>query len=213
MDVNTVNIYGRIPPMTGTYHHGALHQAILDAAVEEARRSGPQGVQVRALAKTVGVSPAAVYRHVPSIDALLAEVAQVVRERLAVRLTEERDRTPNRRTRKATALDRFGCIGRGYVEFALAEPHLFDTAFTPTTGCTTRPDDPSPWEVLMNGIRELVDAGVVPPDQADRAALIAWAGVHGISSILVRQAAVGPIDSSEAIDTVLDGILRSIETL
>lgn len=140
------------------------------------RRSGPQGVQVRALAKTVGVSPAAVYRHVPSIDALLAEVAQVVRERLAVRLTEERDRTPTRRTRKATALDRFGCIGRGYVEFALAEPHLFDTAFTPTTGCTTRPDDPSPWEVLMNGIRELVDAGVVPPDQADRAALIAWAG-------------------------------------
>lgn len=211
--MNAVNIYGRIRLMTGSYHHGALHRAILDAAVEEARRSGPQGVQVRALAKTVGVSPAAVYRHVPSIDALLAEVAQVVRERLAVRLAEQRDRTPNRRTRKATALDRFGSIGRGYIDFALAEPHLFDTAFTPTTGCTTRPDEPSPWDVLMGGIKELVDAGVVPQGQADRAALIAWAGVHGISSILVRQAAVGPINSDDAITTVLDGILRSIETL
>lgn len=196
-----------------SYHHGALHQAILDAAVEEARRHGPQGVQVRALAKIVGVSPAAVYRHVPSIDALLAEVAQVVRERLAVQLTESRDRTPNQRTRGATALERFGSIGRGYIDFALAEPHLFDTAFAPTTGCTPRPDDPSAWQVLVDGVQELVDTGVVPQTQADRAALIAWAGVHGISSILVRQAAVGPLDSDDAITTVLEGILRSIETL
>ena len=198
---------------TRSYHHGALHQAILDAAVEEARRHGPQGVQVRALAKIVGVSPAAVYRHVPSIDALLAEVAQIVRERLAIRLTESRDRTPNQDTRRATALERFGSIGRGYIDFALAEPHLFDTAFAPTTGCTPRPDDPSAWQVLVDAVQELVDTGVVPQTRADRAALIAWAGVHGISSILVRQAAVGPLDSDDAITTVLEGILRSIETL
>lgn len=195
------------------YHHGALHQAILDAAIEEARRSGPQGVGVRALAKIVGVSPAAVYRHVPSIDALLAEVAQIARERLAAKLTEQRDLTPPRRTRRATAQARFGAIGRGYIDFALSEPRLFDTAFGPTTVCLERPDDPSPWQVLVDGIGELVTAGVVPADMADRAAMIAWAGVHGIASILVRQALTGPLDSDSAIDAVLDGIRRSLETL
>lgn len=68
-------------------------------------------------------------------------------------------------------------------------------------GCTRR------------GVRELADAGVLPAAKADEAALIAWSGVHGVASILVRQAAVGPLGTDEAIETVLDGILRSLETL
>lgn len=197
----------------GSYHHGALHQAILQAAVEEARRSGPQGVQVRALAKKVGVSPAAVYRHVPNIDALIAEVAQAARQELGKTLAERRDQAPPSRNRKTLALNRFRAIGRGYVDFALAEPHLFDTAFTPTTVSPPGEDDPSPWEALTAGIEELISAGVIPATKAEQAALIAWAGVHGIASILVRQAAVGPLDSDAAIDTVLSGVMRALETL
>ncbi len=196
-----------------SYHHGALHQAILDAAVEEARTNGPGGVQVRALAKTVGVSPSALYRHVPSIDALLAQVAQASRERLAVRLADGRDRCTAGKSREAKALNRFRATGRAYIEFALAEPHLFDTAFTPSSASPARPDNPSPWDVLVAGVRELADAGVLPAAKADEAALIAWSGVHGVASILVRQAAVGPLGTDEAIETVLDGILRSLETL
>lgn len=195
------------------YHHGALHQAIREAAIEEARRSGPQGIQVRALAKTVGVSPAAIYRHVPSIDALRAEVAQAARELFAGYLAEQREHAQTRRTRKAKAQDRFRAIGRGYIEFALAEPHLFDTAFTPTPVSPTRPDDPSPWQVLVDGVAELIDVGILPASAADDAALIAWAGVHGIASILVRLTPVGPDHNGSAIDTVLDGIWRSLETL
>lgn len=196
-----------------SYHHGALHQAILDAAVAEARHSGPQGVQVRALAKTVGVSPAAVYRHVPNIEALLAEVSQAARQRLAALLIEERDQTPVGRNRKRNAQNRFRAIGHGYIEFALREPRLFDTAFTPCTTEPPRPDYPSPWDVLVEGVEELVDAGVLAADDADRAALIAWSGVHGIASILVRQAATNALDLEDAVDTVLDAIMRSLETL
>jgi len=198
---------------TDSYHHGALRNAIVAAAIDEARRSGPQGVQVRALAKRVGVSPAAVYRHFPNIEALLAEVAQAARERLAVRLTEQGDRASVRRTRKAQARERFRAIGRAYVDFALAEPHLFDTAFTPTTVTAARPDDPSAWQVLTEGVQDLVAAGVITESGADKAAVIAWSGVHGIASILVRQALNSPIDSDQAIDIVLDALMRSLESL
>lgn len=198
---------------SGSYHHGDLHHAIVAAAIAEARRSGPQGVQVRALAKTVGVSPAAVYRHVPSIEALLAEVAQAAREQLAVHLADRRDRAPAHRTRKAQARERFRAVGQGYVDFALAEPHLFDTAFTPISVDTSRPDNPSAWQVLTEGVQELVAAGLVTESGADKAALIAWSGVHGIASILVRNALNGPTDRDDAVDIVLDALMRSLESL
>lgn len=212
--VNVVNISGRIADMSGdSYHHGALHEALLAAAVEEARSSGPQAISVRALAKAVGVSPSAVYRHVPSIDALTAEVAQIAREELARRLVRQRDRAPQHRTRKARARERFRAVGRGYIEFALAHPHLFDTAFAPTTCTTDRPDDPSAWQVLADGVQELVDAGALPGGAADAAALIAWSGVHGIASILVRGALLEECADEAAVDVVLDGVMRAIETL
>lgn len=196
-----------------SYHHGALHDAILTAAVDEARRSGPGGIQVRALAKTIGVSASAVYRHVPSLEVLVAEVAQVARERLAAYLIEARKGAAPRRTRRARAHERLRAVGRGYVEFALEEPHLFDTAFTPTTCTPLRPDDPSAWQVLIEGVHELIDSGALESSDVERAALIAWSGVHGIASILVRQALVSPIPVESAIDTVLDATMRALTTL
>ena len=196
-----------------SYHHGALHEAILAAALEEARRSGPQSVQVRPLAKSVGVSPAAIYRHVTNIEALLAEVAQQARQEVAAHLIDRRDAAPKGRNAKDTARNRFRAIGRGYIDLALAEPHLFDTAFAPCTVGPPAEDDPSAWDVLVSGIQELIDAGIIPSSAGDRAALLAWAGVHGIASILVRKANAGRVDNDAAIDTVLDGVMRSIETL
>jgi AcrR family transcriptional regulator len=196
-----------------SYHHGALHDAILTAAVDEARRSGPSGIQVRALAKTVGVSASAVYRHVPSLDVLVAEVAQVAREQLAAHLIEARDGAAPRRTRQARAHERFRAIGRGYVTFALEQPHLFDTAFAPTTSPPLRPDSPSAWQVLIDGVHELIDSGALTTTDVERAALIAWSGVHGIASILVRQALVSPMPADSVIDTVLDATMRALATL
>lgn len=212
--VNIVNMSGTIPSVNAhPYHHGSLHEAILEAAVDAARRGGPQTVGVRALAKTVGVSPSAVYRHLPSIDALLAEVAQIARQQIAVRLIECREHAPAHRTRKGSARERFRAVGRGYIEFALAEPHLFDTAFTPLAHPPPKPDDPSAWQVLVDGVGELVDAGLVNPRAADKAALIAWAGVQGIASILVRDALPAPVTASTASDVVLDAIMASLESL
>ncbi len=198
---------------TERYHHGALHEAILEAAVEAARRGGPQAVGVRGLAKAVGVSPSAVYRHIPNIDVLLSEVAQMARQQLAARMIDSRNAAPEHRTRKAAARERFRAVGRGYVEFAVAEPHLFDTAFAPCEKPPPQPDDPSAWQVLTDGVGELVDAGVVTPSAADKAALIAWAGVQGIASLLVRRALPGPIGSEEATAVVLDAIASSLERL
>jgi AcrR family transcriptional regulator len=196
-----------------SYHHGALHEAILEAAMGEASRSGPQAIGVRALAKAVGVSPSAIYRHVPSIDALLAEVSQVARQHLAAQMIERREHVPAHRARKVHASARLRAVGRAYIDFALSDPHLFDTAFTPTSLTPRKPDDPSAWQVLVDGVQELVDAGALRSTAASDAVLIAWSSVHGIASILRRKLLMNPTADDHAIEVVLDGVRHSIEAL
>uniref|UniRef100_A4TGL0 Transcriptional regulator, TetR family n=1 Tax=Mycolicibacterium gilvum (strain PYR-GCK) TaxID=350054 RepID=A4TGL0_MYCGI len=221
-DVNIVNIFWQaLAVKTGSYHHGALHEAILDAAVIEASRSGPQAIGVRALAKAVGVSPSAIYRHVPSIDTLLTEVSQVARQHLAARMIERREEAPSSGTALDRASARLRAVGRAYVHFALSDPHLFDTAFTPTSLSPAKPDDPSAWQVVVDGVDELVEAGGLNPTAASNAVLVAWSSVHGIASILRRGLLMNPVADDHAIEVaddyaievVLDGVRRSIATL
>ncbi|BBZ06258.1 TetR family transcriptional regulator [Mycolicibacterium doricum] len=214
MHANIVNIPGKLFAVKSDgYHHGALHEAILDAAVTEATKSGSQAIGVRALAKAVGVSPSAIYRHVPSIDALLAEVSQVARQHLAARMIERRENVPKHGTPLDRAFARFRAVGQAYVEFALSDPHLFDTAFTPTTLTLPKPDGPSAWQVVVDGVQELVDAGALGSAAAPDAVLIAWSSVHGIASILRRGLLMDTVITDHAIDVVLDGVRRSIEAL
>lgn len=213
-DVNNVNIFWEdFAVKTSGYHHGALHEAILGAAVTEAAMHGPQAIGVRALAKAVGVSPSAIYRHVPSIDALLTEVSQVARQLLAARMIEQRERVSNSGTPLDRASERLRATGRAYVHFALSDPHLFDTAFTPTSLTPATPDDPSAWQVVVDGVDELVDAGGLKPAAAPDAVLVAWSSVHGIASILRRGLLMNPVPDDHAIDVVLDGVRRSIRSL
>lgn len=58
-----------------SYHHGDLRRALIAAARRGIRRVGIDGVSMRDLAKEVGVSPNAPYRHVVDKGDLLAAVA------------------------------------------------------------------------------------------------------------------------------------------
>src|SRR6478735_11439161 len=57
------------------YHHGNLRAELLRTAVELAREEGPSGVVLREVARRVGVSHNAAYRHFADREELLAEIA------------------------------------------------------------------------------------------------------------------------------------------
>jgi len=56
------------------YHHGDLREALVRAALREAERGGPESISLKALARQLGVSQPAPYRHFADRDALLAAV-------------------------------------------------------------------------------------------------------------------------------------------
>jgi AcrR family transcriptional regulator len=57
-----------------TYHHGDLRDALVQAALGEVELGGPEAVSISALAKKLGVSQPAPYRHFADRDALLTAV-------------------------------------------------------------------------------------------------------------------------------------------
>ena len=100
------------------YHHGDLRAALIQAGLAELDRTGPGELSLRALARAVGVSPTAVYRHFPDKGALLSALGQSVAERLGECQRQAADGA-------RTLEDAFAAIGREYVRFALANPTHF----------------------------------------------------------------------------------------
>ncbi|WP_347331301.1 TetR/AcrR family transcriptional regulator [Marinimicrobium locisalis] len=174
------------------YHHGNLRQALLDSALETLEAEGLEKLSLRGLAKSVGVSPTAVYGHFADKTELLIALHTGGFKVLRETLEHELEALPA----TAGGEDRVRALGLAYMQFARERPHLFDAMFfwTPDFSRVTP-------EQLQEGVGSerllrdtlidmLKEEGVqLNAAQAAVASFSAWALVHGIST-LVRSGAV-----------------------
>ena len=201
------------PSAPRPYHHGDLKNAMVDAAVATARRQGPEAVVIRDIARQVGVSHNAAYRHFASRDELLEAVAQVGLRELAERMQARLGEVAQRTEPEALARDRLRAIGRAYIEFARAEPGLFRTTWsalhTPPTGEGPEEDLPlDPYRLLGLVLDEIVAARGIPPSRRPFSDIVAWSAVHGLSTLMIDGPLAGlPEDAVDlAIERVCDVI-------
>ncbi|MBJ7358155.1 TetR/AcrR family transcriptional regulator [Nocardioides sp.] len=170
-----------------SYHHGNLRAALVETGLAMARESGPDGVALREVARRVGVSHNAAYRHFADREALLGEIAQVGMQRLTEAMHQRMAEVVPGLDAVARAQARLRAVGRAYVEFALAEPGLFRTAFSalahasPVEPAGTAEEDQGPYALLNTVLDELVEAGHLAPERRPSADVTCWAGVHGIA--------------------------------
>ena len=174
------------------YPHGALPSALGLAGVELARAGGPAAVGLREVARLVGVTPNAVYRHFADRSALVVAVAARAQHQLAQtmqrRMAEaDAEPDPGRRVRR-----RLREVGLAYVEFAVDEPGWFSLAFftpgPPPDGSGQRPAQHGapPYRLLLAALDDLVVAGALPPDRRPNAEWACWAAVHGLAELATR---------------------------
>jgi len=172
------------------YHHGNLRQALIDAALDLIAEHGPSGFSFVEVARAVGVSPAAPYRHFRDRAALLAEIARVGFEQFETELTAAWD---GGRPEPAAALVR---IGRRYLDFARRQPALyaamFESGLPPDTDAALLRASERAFGVLLHGAEVLCASlrpGRRPP--AMMVALHLWAMAHGTASLFLAHAS-GP---------------------
>jgi len=187
---------------TASYHHGNLRAALVETGLAMARESGPDGVALREVARRVGVSHNAAYRHFADREQLLAEIAgrgmDLLTEAMEVRLAT----VPDGLDDVARAQRRLQEVGRAYVEFAMAEPGLFRTAFTsqshdvPAEPEAPTGDEGGPYGLLNAILDELVDVGYLAAERRPGADVVCWAGVHGFAVLHLD----GPLAEAPATD-------------
>ena len=73
--VNMENADAAATPRGKGYHHGDLRAAVIAAGMKRLTEGGDAELGLRALARDVGVSATALYRHFPDKEALLDALA------------------------------------------------------------------------------------------------------------------------------------------
>lgn len=201
---------------TAPYHHGNLSDALVGAAVEVVREGGPEALSLRELARRVGVSHAAAYRHFADREALVDVVAERALVALVATIHRRLESVPDA-DEVTVARRRLMGIGAGYVEFALAESGLFRLLFTaypdPPEGASAGDagvDDP--YGMLNAALDRLVEVGYLDPDVRIGADVTCWSAVHGFAVLNVEGPLRGlaPAERDASLTGLLHGIDRGL---
>ena len=174
------------------YHHGDLRSALVEAGLEALKTTAIADLSLRQLARDVGVSATAVYRHFPDKQALMRALASEGIEQLGQFQQAAADGAAN-------SADAFAATGRAYVRFALAHPALFRLMFSQC--------EPIGVSIFGENLaaRMLQDKAAVAtggnPEETRRLMIQAWSVVHGLAMLMLDQQL--PADDA-LIDRVID---------
>lgn len=175
------------------YHHGDLREALLAAGLELLGDDSPAALSLRAVARRVGVSHAAAYRHFTDKAELLAAIAEQGFALLGAQMAAEV---------AAAGADheaRFIACAVAYMRFAQAHPRHFRVMFSGWTDDRARyPALSAAAEVAHTAVLGVVQtgqaAGAIVPGDAQVIALSAWASIHGLAALLLERQLLAPAD-------------------
>lgn len=174
---NSVNIKSDGAKAAGAYHHGDLRTAVIAAGLKRLETDDGE-LGLRALARDVGVSATALYRHFPDKEALLDALADEGLRRLGALQAQAWLKAGGGRAG-------FKAIGIAYVRFAHDEPALFRLSFTRQMPERYRDEGSDGGDVAYNLLRAGVGEALPGVTDPDIAALHAWALVHGVAMLVL----------------------------
>ncbi|MDG4769502.1 TetR/AcrR family transcriptional regulator [Solwaraspora sp. WMMD792] len=157
-----------------TYHHGALRDALLAGARELLAERGAEGFSLNELARRVGVSSAAPYRHFTDREALLSALRDegydafgAAQRAAAAQATDPADRIIR--------------LVAAYLRFAEENSAIFGMMFRYWSWAEVRPDTFAP---LVDAVTEAQEASFLPAGQSATAlARTIWCTVHGLTTL------------------------------
>ena len=188
------------------YHHGSLREALIDTAIKMLKTTSIEDLSLRELARHVGVSQAAPYRHFEDKNELLAAISQQgfeLKLRYMLEAIEEFKHDPK---------ELFFQCGLAYFKMGRLHPrhyHLMTSSQVLPCG-----DHPGLQQAASTTFRLLTDvvtlcqkAGVLGDGDPHKLALHCWVIVNGFTALYVEQRLTWIGVSAENAETMLRGLM------
>jgi len=167
-----------------------LEEKILDAARALFIQHGYQAVTLRRIAQEIEYAPSVIYSYFKDKDALMRTICEhdfaTFTEAFAQAL------------QMADPVQRIRQMGQSYIEFAVNHPNQYKLMFMtplpvePSAEDLSRKGDPllDGYAALQQAVAEAIAAGCLRSRHRDAelAAQILWAGVHGVASLHIALA-------------------------
>lgn len=140
---------------------------------------------MRKLAKCVGCTAPALYRHYENKDEVVQDVVAEAYRRFTQYLY--------RALEGQTPVERFVMAGRSYVDFGLEEPALYEIIYLPREILGAHDGEPAVaghacaiGQFWTDRVREMMDAGYLREGDPHQVSLTLWGHGHGLISIYHR---------------------------
>jgi AcrR family transcriptional regulator len=195
-----------------------MREAILDAARRLIAAEGMNALSIRAIARAIGYSPAALYEYFPAKE----DVSRALFFEGAEGLTGMMERTLAELPPEAGPDEALQALGRGYRVYALQNPELFRLVFTSAMVGFT-PDEAElgrsrgGFDCLVETARRGIEAGVFTQMPPEVLATTCWSAVHGFvmleltGMLNAKHSDCGPTAiSREALDELFEANLYLI---
>jgi AcrR family transcriptional regulator len=166
------------------YHHGNLRSELLDTAEAQLSSDSDEELSLRALARAVGVSQTAPYRHFSDKNELLAALATRGYRKLLADLEAAGRRAG------ANPVDQLFAFAHTYVNYAVGNSDIFKLMFGPTL----QPPEAYPellqasrdtYELVCNIMRRGMDQGIFRQEDVAYLANSGWSAIHGLAILKV----------------------------
>ena len=195
------------------YHHGALREALIDAAYQLISANGRDGFTLADACRLAGVSTAAPYRHFADREALIDAAAGRGFDNLTARLRDARDAHP------AGSVDAIVAMGQAYVAFVSDDREVFELMWGRNVDGPKGDDSFGSGRACFATLLQAVDAYRAARGVEDREPLAIavplWAIVHGTASLVLGrnlQVMVPETSADAIVETATRAFLAGLES-
>ena len=169
-----------------TYHHGDLRDALVQAALGEVELGGPEAISISALAKKLGVSQPAPYKHFADRETLLMAVTAEAFRQFNTILRES--------IGKPSKHSKLSRLAQATLDFGLRRNGIYRLMFASRTmACAPKGSE---LHVAALETLELLLESLEAPAVGllrERSALQIWAALHGVVMLAEQGLLTGEI--------------------
>ncbi|HLK05031.1 MAG TPA: TetR/AcrR family transcriptional regulator [Candidatus Acidoferrum sp.] len=189
-----------------------LRQEILDAASELFVKEGFENVSMRRIADRIEYSPTTIYLYFKDKAELLESICQETFSKLMQRLSKilEQPGDPIARLKRGLL---------AYIEFGLENPHHYRSTFmTPIpegfdAEKYIKPESAGiqAFDFLRRCVYDCIAAGKFKSKDAELASQTLWAGMHGVTSLLITHSHFPWVDRKRLLHGVVDTLVAGLQ--